>query len=88
MRLDDERTTYFEKNTTDRKQTAFLSDLDVSNFISLTHEDLQDPELVPVTSVEMLQEQQNNYLCREIVAKEQINKNLAFHKLREAFCSN
>lgn len=41
----------------------------VSDYLLLTHEDFVDSPLVPVTTAQMLQEQQNDPVCRHLVAR-------------------
>lgn len=61
-----------------KKQVASFSDLDVSDYIQLTHEDLKVPELVRITSAWILREQGNDQFCRNIVDRKCTGKDMAF----------
>lgn len=51
--LDEAISTYPEDSRLYREKAALISDSDTSGHILITHEDMQDPPVVPITSMEM-----------------------------------
>lgn len=83
MALDENVSSYSDDARVTQKQVDLVPDSDVSGYILLTHGDLPDTSVVPITTVEMLRKQQTDRFCSNLVARLQNGKDMLFSQNKD-----
>lgn len=85
--LNDDIAAYPDDATLSQEQVALISELEVLDHLVVTHDDLQEPALLPINIDEMLPERQADRFCGSLIARLQNGEVMLFSQNEDSMMS-